>query len=172
MTPRQRQLIRKATRVRPADPSETSSELNIVPFLDVVVNLMLFLLATSAATMVLAQAEIESPSTCSSHCAPHESIDLNVTLTHSGVIVASRGGVVQPGCDAVGAASGPTIPLQHGQHDFTNLARCLETIRAQYPDETTVTLTAEPEIHYELVIGALDAIRPSFERTQLAAGVR
>ena len=47
LSPQQRAYIRRRTRVHEPDPSELSSELNIIPFLDIVVNLIMFLLATS-----------------------------------------------------------------------------------------------------------------------------
>ena len=58
LSPSQRARVRRATHVREPDPSEQTGELNIVPLLDIVVNLMLFLLATTAAVMTLAQEDV------------------------------------------------------------------------------------------------------------------
>lgn len=46
-TTAQRQYIRKRTKIHEPDPSEVAGELNIIPFLDVVMNIIMFLLATS-----------------------------------------------------------------------------------------------------------------------------
>ena len=51
LTPQQRAYIRRRTKVHDPDPSEIAGELNIVPFLDIVVNLIMFLLATSEAVL-------------------------------------------------------------------------------------------------------------------------
>ncbi|MCZ7685162.1 MAG: hypothetical protein M5U28_42885 [Sandaracinaceae bacterium] len=85
MTPRQRRMVRAAKKAEP-DPSERGGELNIVPFLDIVVNLMLFLLATSAVTMAVAQIEAELPATCGGPDCPRTppALDLSVTITGRG----------------------------------------------------------------------------------------
>ncbi len=171
MTPRQRRMIRAATRRSPADPSEVEGELNIVPLLDIVVNLMLFLLATTTATMALAETDISVPDTCVG-CRGRASMQLSVTLADGGIIVASNAGQLAPGCDAVGGGPGLTIPRAGGRYDFAALASCLERVHAQYPEEREMILSADPQVPYEAVIRALDAIRPSFTETRLSAGVR
>ncbi|MCC6877917.1 MAG: hypothetical protein IT378_26640, partial [Sandaracinaceae bacterium] len=55
---RLRRELRRA-RARKDTSDTPGGELNIVPFLDVVVNLMLFLLATSSAALALAQHDSE-----------------------------------------------------------------------------------------------------------------
>ena len=48
LSPRQKAYIRKKSKVHDLDPSEASGELNIVPFLDIVVNIIMFLLTLTA----------------------------------------------------------------------------------------------------------------------------
>ena len=57
LTPRQRAYVRKRTRIPDADPSELSDELNIVPFLDIVVNIVMFLLMTLTTVAFFSQVE-------------------------------------------------------------------------------------------------------------------
>ena len=171
MTPRQRRMIRAATRRSEADPSEIEGELNIVPLLDIVVNLMLFLLATTTATMAVAETDIATPSTCVG-CRGRASMQLSVTVADRGIIVASNAGQLGPGCDAVGGPAGLTIPTVDGRYDFAALGSCLERVHARFPEEREMILSADPAVPYEAVIGALDAIRPSFEETRISAGVR
>jgi biopolymer transport protein ExbD len=61
-TPTQRSYIRKKSAPHEVDPSEAQGELNIVPFLDIVVNLILFLLATSAQVLLVAELDAHLPS--------------------------------------------------------------------------------------------------------------
>jgi len=164
-------MIRTATRVRDIDPSETQGELNIVPLLDIVVNLMLFMLATSTATMALAEMDISMPGACTS-CSGRRSMDLSVTLADQGIIVASSAGQLAPGCSAVGGTPGTTVPRVGGRYDFDSLASCLERVHSRFPEESAMTLTADPAVPYEAVISAMDAIQPSFEETRISAGVR
>ena len=174
LSARQQLEIRKATRRREVDPSERPGELNIVPFLDVVVNLMLFLLATSAAAAALAQAEAELPSTCHGPgCGERPpGLELSVTVTSDGVYVAGRGGRLAPGCRDTTTASGPTVPRTARGHDLAALERCAAHIAERFPDEREVILSAEPQVPYEDLIGVMDATRPSFPEVRLSAGVR
>jgi len=151
-------MVRRALRRRPTPvPSETESELNIVPFLDIVVNLMLFLLATSAATMTLADIDTSLPGTCrGARCARTESMQLSATITERGFVVTSRDGGL---CDLDG-------------HDLEALGRCLDRVHQRFPEERAMVLGADPMIPYDTVVGAMDAIRPRFDTLQLAAGVR
>lgn len=169
---RTRALIRKKLKREEPDPSETAGELNIVPLLDIVVNIMLFLLATTAATMAVAEHQTESPSTCSNCPGGERSMQLSVTVADGGIIVASREGRLAPGCEEVGGATSPTVPRAGRGYDFEALASCLTRIHERFPQEREVVLTADPGVQYEWLIGAMDAIAPNFEDIRLSAGVR
>lgn len=168
LTPSQRAKVRRATQVREPDPSEDPGELNIVPFLDIVVNLMLFLLATSAAVMTLAQEDVSMPGICRGrNCPePRESIQLSVTVTGAGVHVAAENGQLAAGCETTGL--GPAVPGR----DYEALASCLSRVHERFPEETGLTLSADPEIPFEDLVRAMDAARPSFPEIRLSAGVR
>lgn len=168
LSPSQRARVRRATHVREPDPSEQTGELNIVPLLDIVVNLMLFLLATTAAVMTLAQEDVSMPGICrGQNCPPpRESIHLSVTVTDASIHVSAEGGHLAPGCEGVGA--GPAVP----GHDYEALAACLARVHQRFPDETDLTLSADPEVPFEELVRAMDAARPSFPEIRLSAGVR
>ena len=61
LTARQRIYVRKRTRAPDLDPSEMAGELNIIPFLDIVVNLIMFLLITTEAVLLISQIESNLP---------------------------------------------------------------------------------------------------------------
>lgn len=176
LSARQQMMVRKATRRRPPDPSEQPGELNIVPFLDVVVNLMLFLLAT-AATVAVARADAQLPSTCGTGCDRRpRGLELSVTVTDAGVFVATRDARLAPGCEDTGSG-GPTVARGLRGHDFDALRACLARLAARHPEERAVILSADPEVPYQDLIGAMDAARgdadrPLFPDVQLSAGVR
>jgi biopolymer transport protein TolR len=171
-----RAAVRRA-KARTPDPSEVAGELNIVPFLDVVVNLMLFLLATVTATMTVAQIEVDLPGICSrGSCTERASLDLAVTVTARGVVVASAEGVYAPGCTS--SSSGAlTVPRRGSAHDVDALRTCLEQIAHRHPSERGVTLSADPEVPYEELITVMDTLRgsvqtPLFADIRLSAGTR
>lgn len=170
---RLRRELRRA-RARKDTSDTPGGELNIVPFLDVVVNLMLFLLATSSAALALAQHDSELGGLCRGpHCGGREpGLGLSVTLTERGAVVATREGFVAAGCEGVAPGFDVAVARAGGRYDVEGLARCLERIHRAHPAERDVILSAEPRVAYEDLVGAMDASRPSFPRIQLSAGVR
>ena len=171
---RARRMLREAERRRDVDPSEGGGELNIVPFLDIVVNLMLFLLATTTVTMAVAEVEVTTPGICTRNCTETEpGLDLTVTIVERGFLVAGRGGRLAPGCRELTSAPGLTVE----GHDYDALRECAERVHAAYSDEDSVMLTADPQVPYEDVIAAMDALRGNdagllFPRVMLSAGLR
>lgn len=177
LTPRQQMMVRRATRRSEPDPSERPGELNIVPFLDVVVNLMLFLLATAAVTAAVAQTESETPASCRGCGGAAGGLDLSVTIADEGIFVASRTGRLAPGCAGTSEAASPTVARGAAGHDFAALRACLTRVSDRFPDEREVILSADPLVPYEDLIRAMDAARgdaerPLFPRVRLSAGLR
>ncbi|MDD9943447.1 MAG: biopolymer transporter ExbD, partial [Myxococcales bacterium] len=156
LTPRQRAYIRKRSTIPELDPSEMMGELNIVPFLDIVVNLIMFLLATSEAVLLMAQIEMNSPKIARGRSkSPQEvetPLNLNVTVTDKGVIVSGSGGKLAPGCDKTEAGGGVTVPISKDGYNWSGLTQCAAKVKKQFEDETTVTISADPTIHYEHVV--------------------
>ena len=182
LTPQQRAYIRRRSTVHELDPSEMAGELNIVPFLDIVVNLIMFLLATSEAVLAIVQIEAELPQfgRGGSTTGPKEpSLNLNVTLTDSGIIVTGSGGKLAPGCADVASGRVVTVPKKNGAYDWPGLTQCVAKIKAvpQFSDEQDVIIGADPMVQYEHVVAAMDAVRGDgtqslFPKVLLSAGVR
>lgn len=184
LTPQQRSYIRRRSKWHEPDPSETSTELNIIPFLDVVVNLIMFLLATSEAVLAIAQIEAQLPelgrgkSTGSRGAEP--SLNLNVTITNAGVIVTGSGGKLAPGCQDTASGRVLTVPKKGKDYDWPALTKCVTSIKSvpQFADEEQVIIGADPMVEYIHVISAMDALRGEdenkelFPKVLLSAGVR
>jgi biopolymer transport protein TolR len=178
LSPTQRAYIRRRTKVHEPDPSELSSELNIVPFLDIVVNLIMFLLATSEAVLAITQIEAQLPALGRGGGAPKEpGLSLSITITESGVIVTGSGGKLGPGCDTVTSGRIITVPKNAGGYDWPALTECLVKVKQKWLDEEDVMIGADPMIQYENVVAAMDAVRSDgkqtlFPKILLSAGVR
>jgi biopolymer transport protein ExbD len=181
LSPTQRAYIRRRTRVHDPDPSEIAGELNIVPFLDIVVNLIMFLLATSEAVLAIVQIEAQLPQLSSggksSGAKQEQGLNLNVTITDSGVIVTGSGGKLAPGCEEVTAGRVITVPKKGSDYDWTALTDCANKIKAKFSNERDVIVGADPMIHYEYIVAAMDALRGDakkelFPKVLLSAGVR
>jgi len=182
LTARQRSLIKKRTRVHELDPSEVNDELNIVPFLDIVVNLIMFLLMTITAVAFFSQVEAQLPEYSRGgvgrRAAEAPPLNLNVTIVADGVIVAGSGGKLTQGCESTGTGRVITVPrLASGGYDWEGLTRCAEHIKERFPEEERVTLGADPLVEYEHLIHAMDSMRgseetPLFPEVLLSAGLR
>jgi len=182
LSPQQRAYIRRRTRFHEPDPSELASELNIIPFLDIVVNLIMFLLATSEAVLAIVQIEAQLPQLSaggkSSGAQQDAGLNLNVTLTDGGIIVTGSGGKLAPGCEEVSSGRVMTIPKKGTDYDWAALSECAVKIKAGYPTEKDVIVGADPTIHYEYIVAAMDALRSGadkkelFPKVLLSAGVR
>jgi len=178
LTSTQRAYIRRRSKFHEPDPSELSTELNIVPFLDIVVNLIMFLLATSEAVLEIVEIEAQLPqlSGRSKGAAKEPGLNLNVTLTDNGVIVAGSGGKLAPGCQDVATGRVITVAKKGDAYDWPGLTECVTRIKTQFANETEVIVGADPMIQYEHVVAAMDALRGGkgelFPSVLLSAGVR
>lgn len=180
---RQAAYVRKKTKHSDPDPSEIAGELNIVPFLDIVTNLILFLLMTSAQVMIVAELDAHLPSLArgrraSSTDEEGSTLNLSVTISEAGLIVSGSGGKLAPGCERMQPGRVITVPRSgDGTFDWAALTACAARVHSQFPDERQVILSADPNIEYENIIHAMDALRAQgsdelFPDIMLSAGVR
>ncbi len=112
-----------------------------------------------------------------------------MTIAENGIIVAGSGGKLAPGCTTMQPGRVITVPnLPNPQidanadglpdvYDWHGLTRCLATVKGQFPDESQVILSADPNVEYRHLIAAMDAARadgelPLFPEMLLSAGVR
>ncbi len=187
LTPRQRAYVRKHTRVVEPDPSEMEGELNIVPFLDITVNIIVVLLMLTTTLALYMQIGVRLPTTrrggLGGGAKQEQSLNLTVVLTNRGIIVTGSGGKLAPGCQNTTIGDVITIPAAAGndgkpRYDWKALRTCVETVHENFPDEDQVTFLADPPIEFRHVVSAMDATReddkgePLFPRVQLSAGIR
>lgn len=168
--------LRRAIRRR--ETETTSSELNIVPFLDVVTNLMLFLLATSASVAATSEVRAELPG----YAPRHEpgtrppALGLSVTLTDAGAVMATSEGRLGPDCEpaASGAATAGRTP---SGYDVATVTRCASALHDLHPADREVVVSADPDVPYGDVVAVMDALRAQgeeelFPDVRVSAGVR
>lgn len=178
-SPRQRAYIRKRSKDVNVDPSEMVGELNIVPFLDIVVNLIMFLLATTEAVLLISQIESDLPKIARGRSKGdvQTPLNLNVTVTDGGVIVSGSGGKLARGCTGIDTGRDLTVPKKGKDYDWTGLTECVARVKQQYGSEHSVTVSADPQVQYEYVVAAMDAVRnrgkdPLFPDVMISVGVR
>ena len=161
LTAAQRGKIRRLSQPKELAPDEEGGELNIVPFLDIIVNILIFVLATVAVTFT-ATIDTQPPASKSSGVRQVESSALNLTvfIVNDGFSIKASGGNIAPGCEGPGA--GITIPKKGATYNFDALNGCAAKLKKANPDfadETQVFITANPGTDYQTLIATIDALR-------------
>ena len=160
LTAAQRSKIRRLSAPKEHSPDEAGGELNIVPFLDIVTNVLMFVLATITVTFT-ATIDTYPPRAGSGARAPTTpTLGLSVLVVPDGFSVKARGGNVAPGCNDTGP--GIAIPTRDGKYDYLALKQCAAKLKGAAPDfkdEIGVTISANPQIAYQIVISTMDAVR-------------
>ncbi len=156
----QRSKIRRLSQPKELAPDEEGGELNIVPFLDIVTNVLMFVLATVSVTFT-ATIDTFPPRAGSGARAPTTpTLGLTVLVVPDGFSLKARGGNVAPGCNDTGP--GIAIPNKGSDYDYDALKACaikLKGAAAEFKDEMGVTISGNPSIPYQVIIGAMDAVR-------------
>jgi biopolymer transport protein ExbD len=160
----QRSRIRRLSQPKEADPGEEAGELNIVPYLDIIMNIIVFVIATIS-VVFMSTIETVPPSAGGgrqqTRAMQSQALNLVALITKDGISLKAKGGNVATGCDTLG--EGVAVPKKgNGEHDFPELSRCVRALKEQnekFADETQVTLTANPGVAYQVVIDTIDALR-------------
>jgi biopolymer transport protein TolR len=158
----QRSKIRRLSQPKELAPDEEGGELNIVPFLDIVMNILIFVLATVAVTFT-ATIDTSPPASKSAGVrteVPSEALNLSVLIATEGFSLKTSGGNIAPGCNDVGA--GYAVPKVNGNYDFTSLKACASHLKGSssaFADETAATISANPGVDFQTVVGVMDALR-------------
>lgn len=143
---------------------EHAGELNIVPYLDVVVNLVMFMLLSMTGLIALGVVNVSAPKIggeAASAAAPADQpkLLLTVAIGKAGFYVAGAGGVLGADAATADATRPPTIPLKDGKYDFGALGEQMRAIKDKFPSETAVILSADPDVLYDVLIQTMDACR-------------
>jgi biopolymer transport protein TolR len=154
---------------------EEAGELNLVPYMDIVTNIIIFLLASVVNQVALGNINVSSPTIQAGGGGPSEDqpekppLNLTITVGASGYVIAASGGVL------------PNIgKLPNGQYDYKTLTTKLKEIKSNpdNADETKATFNADANIPYDIVIATLDAMRQAddgkllFPDVNFAAGIQ
>src|SRR5512142_127953 len=112
---------------------EHTGELNIVPYLDVVVNLVMFMLLSMTGLISLGVLNVSAPriggETAAVAADNAPKLLLTVGIGSQGFYVAGAGGVLGSDASATDTARPPTIPLKDGRYDYLALTEQLARIK-------------------------------------------
>jgi biopolymer transport protein ExbD len=156
----QRSKIRRLSAPREHSPDEAGGELNIVPFLDIVTNVLMFVLATISVTFTATIDTFPPRAGAGARAPTTPTLGLTILVVPDGFSMKARGGNVAPGCNDTGP--GIAIPKKDGDYDYVALKACAAKLKGAAPefkDEMGVTVSANPPIPYQAVISTMDAVR-------------
>jgi biopolymer transport protein TolR len=161
----QRSKIRRLSAPKELAPDEEGGELNIVPFLDIITNVLMFVLATITVTFTT-MIDSQPPKSSGSSVRPpgKPTLSLNIIVIDKGFIVSAFGQRIGDGCNGPGSGVAVGMKTTDGvpDYDFQALTACAKKLKNQVPeaaDETNATITANSNIPYQSIIGTCDAIR-------------
>ncbi len=157
MTRRQVKAAMRKLREANEEIEEEGGEINLVPYMDIVTNIIIFLLASVVNQVPLGNINVSLPSISNGGGAsnqdapPPEKPPLNLTVTvgATGFIIAGSGNVLPP------------IPKLDGKYDYKALTKKLMEIKKAPGNsgETKATFNADAVTEYETVVTTLDAMR-------------
>src|SRR5262249_40525933 len=144
MTPQRLRTKLRKIREHGEEMAEEGGELNLVPYLDIVTNVIMFMLATTTFAAALGDVNVSSPTTgagvaASADSTPKQELNLTVSISDKGFTIAASGAVLYQGFafDSAGnlvqpaAATLPTIPAKaDGKLDFDLLAKKMREIKS------------------------------------------
>jgi len=155
-------------KLRPKEPEEMG-ELNIVPYLDIMMNLIMFMLLSMTGLISFGVLNVSSPKfadpnqvKAASNEDPNKpKLLLTVLVSEKGFFIAGEGGVLGSGNTAAADSSGtPTIPKKpSGEYDFSALTAKMSSIKKEFPEESKVILGADAKIPYDVLVRTMDAVR-------------
>jgi biopolymer transport protein ExbD len=154
-------------------PSERSNvmntdpkELNLVPYLDIVTNIIMFMLVTTTALAAVGVIDAGAAKECKNCTGSREGLGLTVAVTAQAFSVTAAGrelrAVPMLAPDLCKKTRDGEAPICH---DFDALTRLAAEVKSAHPAETRVSITADDGTPYHLIVGTLDALRENrFER--------
>jgi len=160
LSAQQRSKIRRLSQPRELSPDEEGGELNIVPFLDIVTNVLMFVLATVSVTFTATIDTFPPRAGGAGRPPTTPTLSLTVLIVPDGFSLKARGGNVAPGCNDTGP--GVAIPRKTDDYDYDALKACVTKLKgasSDFKDEIGVTISANPPIPYQVVISTMDAVR-------------
>jgi len=160
-------------KIRPKEEEE-AGELNIIPYLDILMNLIIFILLSMTGLATFGILNVNAPNygagaSASNNPDEKPPLLLTVAISKKGFYLAATGAVL-PGAVEAGAPLGegaPTIAKKGDSYDFDALTEKMKEIKTSFPDESKVIIAAEADTAYEVLIGTMDSTRETVDKKLL-----
>jgi biopolymer transport protein ExbD len=122
-------------------------DINVVPMIDMMVILVLFLVFTAVFTKTNVL-ELNLPGANSAVPELPQGLNLEVIIRQAGIDVADRGtGLLKQ------------IPRASDKYDLAALQDYLKLVKSRYPEKKEATILLEQEVQYETLVEVMDTVR-------------
>lgn len=129
---------------------QTTTELNITAFMNLMVILVPFLLMTAVFShMTVLNLNLPNPEAGASK-GKKQAFDLKMVIRKKSITVQNGRQIIKK------------IPLHKGNHNYKYLGKILQQVKTRYGNKTAITILSEPGISYDDIIHAMDASRSFF----------
>ncbi len=145
-------------KLKPREDEEVG-ELNIVPYLDILMNLILFMLLSITGLASFGILNVSAPSYGGPSAGVQQDNPDQPKLTLS-VLISKKGLFINSENAILGEGGAPTIPIKaDGTYDYEALNAKMLEIKQAFPNETKVIIAADADVQYEALIATMDACR-------------
>jgi biopolymer transport protein ExbD len=176
-------------KTRPKEKDETGGELNIIPYLDIMMNLIMFMLLSITGFAVLGMLDVTAPpiggpvaNNDPGTADKKNPLTLSVNISTKGFFIAATGAVL-PGLG--NDPNTPTIPRlppgvgssksgpagggasAEGEYDYAALTAKMKEIKASFPNETRLIIAADAATEYSVLVHTMDATRETKDHEKL-----
>ncbi|MEZ4845434.1 MAG: biopolymer transporter ExbD [Bdellovibrionota bacterium] len=132
-------------------------ELNLVPYLDIMVNLVLFMLVTITSFLSFTILNASIPQIAPDSAQVEEKMKKEELLLV--VRVLKDGYRVDPSVQGGAAIEKRTLPKKEDKYDVESLREFMVGLKNRFKDENKVLIVADPNINYESIIVTMDSVR-------------
>lgn len=122
-------------------------DLDVTTFLNLMVVLIPFLLATAVFSQVAIQ-ELNLPQAAAGGETPDKPLVTIEVMVRKDSLQIGNGKVITQ-----------TLPKQDGKYDLVQLSLQLRELKLRYPEKEDINVLMEPEIEYQDVIAVMDAVK-------------
>jgi biopolymer transport protein TolR len=139
-------------------------ELNLVPYLDIMVNLVLFMLVTITSFLSFTILNASIPQIAPDSAQVEEKMKNEELLLVVRVLKDKYR--VDPSVQGGAPIAKRELPVKDGNYDVEALRQFMIELKARFKEEDKVLIVAEPSINYETIIKTMDSVRetePSLE---------
>ena len=129
---------------------QTTTELNITAFMNLMVVLVPFLLMTAVFShLSILELNLPSPESSASN-GKKPAFDLKMVIRKKSITVLNGRSIMKK------------IPTRNGQHNFKLLSQILTQVKSRYENKQSITILSEANIPYDILVQAMDASRSFF----------